>query len=196
MDNLTKQKNDRIFNTIIDRWRSSTIFIFLLSVFALSVCHEGIGRCQGWSDMIIRLLPADSFAVIEKDKRGRKIRHCPHHDTNGKLDEEQLIYVLGTMDRETWVDPDNKVTARKHLENHYNKFIKEVIKKGLERPVNINYAKLTELVALPQIGPVLAVKIVEYRNTHSRYKTIEDIKNVEGIGQGIFNAIKHYIKAI
>ena len=190
MDNLPEQKNDRVFNTILDRRRFSTIFIFLLSVFALSLWHEGFGRCQGWSDTIVRLLPDDSFAVIEKDERGRKIRHCPHHDTNGKLDEEQLIYMLGTIDRETWVDPDKKATARKHLENHYNKFIKKVIKKGLERPVILNYAKLTEIVALPQIGPALAVKIVEYRSTHSRYETIEDIKNVEGIGPGIFNAIK------
>jgi len=195
VDNLLKQKNDRVFNPILDRWRFSTVFIFLLSLFALFLWHEGFGRCQGWSDMIVRLLPDDSFAVTEQDERGRKIRHCPHHDTNGRLDEEQLIYVLGTIDRETWVDPDSKVTARKHLENHYDKFIKDVIKKELEMPVILNYAKLTELVALPQIGPVLAVKIIEYRNTHSRYETIADIKNVEGIGPGIFNAIKHYIRA-
>jgi DNA uptake protein ComE-like DNA-binding protein len=48
-------------------------------------------------------------------------------------------------------------------------------------------------VKLPQVGPVLAVKIAEYRDTHSSYFIIEDIKNVEGIGQAIFRAIRYYI---
>ena len=184
-------QNNRIFLAIPGRRR---FFIFFFSLLVLLFWNEGIGRCQGWSDKIICLLPDDSFAVIEKNNQEIKIRHCPHHDANGKLDEEQLIYVLGTIDRETWSDPANKVIARKHLERHYNKFIKRVIKKGLEKPVKINSADLTELVALPQIGSVLAVKIVEYRNTHSSYQTIEEIKKIEGIGQRIFDAIRYYIK--
>jgi competence ComEA-like helix-hairpin-helix protein len=186
-------QNNQIFLALPGR-RLSILFIFFFSLLALLFWDKGIVRCQGWSDIIIRLLPDDSFAVIEKDNQGIKIRHCPHHDTNGNLDEEQLIYLLGTIDRETWIDPANKAIARKHMEKHYDKFIKRVIKKGLEKPVIINSASLTELVTLPQIGPVLAVRIVEYRNTHSSYQAIEDIKKVEGIGQGIFNAIRYYIK--
>ena len=154
--------------------------------------NERPAICQGWTDLRIRLLPDSSFAVIEA-KAGEKIRHCPHHDSNGKIDEEQLIYVLGTLDRETWLDPANEQVAKKHLKNHYDKFIAKVMKKGLQDPVNINRAKLVELVALPRIEPVLVVKIVEYRNTRGLFETIEQIRNVEGIGSGTFNAIKHYI---
>lgn len=187
-------KNNRIFRAIIGRWHSSTFFILFLSVLLLFFWNESIGMCQGWPEITIRLLPDDSFAVIEKDNHGMKIRLCPHHDTNGNLDQEQLIYVLGVIDKEKWINPDNKTIAKKHLEKHYNKFIKTVIKKGIKEPVNINSASLTELVALPYIGPVSAVKIIEYRNIHSKYKTIEDIKNIQGIGQGIFDAIRYYIK--
>ncbi len=67
------------------------------------------------------------------------------------------------------------------------------MKKGLQGSVNINRAKLTQLVALPRVGPVLAVKIVEYRNMHGLFEKIEDIRKVQGIGAGTFNAIKHYI---
>ncbi|MBW2663998.1 MAG: helix-hairpin-helix domain-containing protein, partial [Deltaproteobacteria bacterium] len=49
------------------------------------------------------------------------------------------------------------------------------------------------LVALPQIGPVMAVKIVECRNMHGLFEKIEDIRKVQGVGSGTFNAIKHYI---
>ena len=55
--------------------------------------------------------------------------------------------------------------------------------------------KLTDLVRLPDIGPVIAVKIIEYRKAHVMFKDIDEIKKVEGIGQGVFNAIRHYIKA-
>ena len=166
--------------------------LLLLSFFILFILSESSAICQGWTDLRIRLLPDSSFAVVET-KAGEKIRHCPHHDSNGKIDEEQLIYVLGTLDRETWLDPKNEEVAKKHLEKHYDKFIAKVMKKELHGSVNINRAKLTQLVALPRVGPVLAVKIVEYRNMHGLFETIEDIKKVKGIGAGVFNAIKHYI---
>ena len=170
----------------------SNYCLLIFSFFVLFMLNESSAICQGWTDLRIRLLPDSSFAVVEV-KAGEKIRHCPHHDLNGKLDEEQLIYVLGTLDRETWLDPANEQVARKHLKNHYDKFIAKVMKEGLQDPVNINRAKLIELVALPQIGPVLAVKIVEYKETHGLFRTIEDIKKVKGIGTGVFNAVRHYI---
>ena len=170
----------------------SNYCLLLFSVLVLFVLSESSAICQGWTDLRIRLLPDSSFAVIEA-KAGEKIRHCPHHDSNGKIDEEQLIYVLGTIDRETWLDPANEQVARKHLKNHYDKFIAKVMKKGLHSSVNINRAKLIELVALPRVGPVLAVKIVEYRNMHGLFEKVEDIRKVQGIGTGTFNAIKHYI---
>jgi len=40
----------------------------------------------------------------------------------------------------------------------------------------------------------LAVKIVEYRNAHNMYITIEEKKKVDRIGQGIFNAIQYYMR--
>jgi len=70
------------------------------------------------------------------------------------------------------------------------------MKKGLQRPININQTKLTELVALPRVGAVLAVRIVKYRESISSFATIEQIKRVDGIGTATFNAIKFYITVI
>jgi competence protein ComEA len=55
--------------------------------------------------------------------------------------------------------------------------------------VNINSASIEELVSLCGIGPVYAKRIVEYR-TKYRFKRIEDIVKVNGIGQRTFEAIK------
>ena len=60
--------------------------------------------------------------------------------------------------------------------------------------VNINTATQTELETLPGIGPSLALKIINYRNENGKFTCIEDIKNVNGIGESKFENIKNYIK--
>ena len=185
-----KKKMYSIIN--ISNERFIIFCVILFSAFVMVFVSIRTGMCQGWPDIKVRLLPDDSFAVVEYDVATR-MRHCPHHDQNGKLDEEQLIYVLGMLDQETWLDKKHKKVAKKHLEKHYDRFKAKIQKRGLLSTVNINKAQLTELVALPQVGPVLAVKINEYRNTHNMYVTIEDIMKVESIGPGTFNAIRHYI---
>lgn len=192
MTNRGKKKLCETINKENNSCQLIIVYLILFSFLVLILWIEGTGWCQGWPDIKVRLLPDDCFAVIEFDT-GSKIRHCPHHDENGKLDEEQLIYVLGTLDQETWLDPKHKKVAQKHLKKHYDRFRTKNIKKGLQDPIDINRAQLNELVVLPQVGPSLAVKIVEYRNAHGMFITIDKIKKVDGIGPGIFNAIRHYI---
>lgn len=60
--------------------------------------------------------------------------------------------------------------------------------------VNINTASQTELEELPGIGPSISNRIVEYRQQNGKFKNIEDIKNVTGIGDSKFEKIKDLIK--
>ena len=184
--------NHSFFSVLNIRERFAIRHFLILIVLALICVDQKMGFCFGWPDIKTELLPDESFAVIELDV-GTRIRHCAHHDLNGYLHLEQLIYVLGTIDQETWLDSKLKTIAKKHLEKHYDRFKTLAMKKGLDAPVDINQASLTELVLLPQIGPVLAVKIVEQRNATGRFMTKEEIKKIDGIGQGIFYAIQHYI---
>ena len=59
--------------------------------------------------------------------------------------------------------------------------------------ININTATQEQLTALPGVGEAKAKTIIEYRNTNGPFKTIEDIKNVTGIGDSLFAKIKDYI---
>lgn len=59
--------------------------------------------------------------------------------------------------------------------------------------VNINTATLAELDTLPKIGPATAQHILDYRAKNGPFKQIEDLKNVSGIGDATFEAIKEWI---
>lgn len=59
--------------------------------------------------------------------------------------------------------------------------------------ININRANIIELKELPGIGDVLANRIIEYRNEKGEFKSIEELKNVSGIGDKKFNDIKDKI---
>ncbi len=49
--------------------------------------------------------------------------------------------------------------------------------------VNLNRASADELQALPGVGPVLAQRMVDWRKMHGRYRTIDDLQEVKGIGK-------------
>ena len=62
-----------------------------------------------------------------------------------------------------------------------------------EDPLNINEAGEAELDQLPEIGPVLAERIVAYRAEHGPFARVEDLMNVEGIGEVTFEKIRELV---
>ncbi|MGN0337568.1 MAG: helix-hairpin-helix domain-containing protein [Lachnospiraceae bacterium] len=64
----------------------------------------------------------------------------------------------------------------------------------LDGLVNINTADLEELKTLPGIGDSKARSIIAYREKNGAFKTIEDIKSVDGIGDGIFAKLEGCMK--
>ena len=62
-----------------------------------------------------------------------------------------------------------------------------------EQLININTCTKEELLKLNGLGEVKAEAIIEYRNEYGFFNDIEEIKNVKGIGNAIFEKIKEYI---
>lgn len=54
---------------------------------------------------------------------------------------------------------------------------------GIRFPIHINLAGKEEFMALPGIGEVLAQRIVDYREEHGPFGSVEELMNVEGIGK-------------
>lgn len=65
---------------------------------------------------------------------------------------------------------------------------------GVGFPIDINKANAAQLDLLPGIGPVLAERIVTYRNTKGPFSAETDIMLVSGIGQAKYDQIAEYIR--
>src|SRR5262245_40585101 len=63
-------------------------------------------------------------------------------------------------------------------------------KSAASGPVNINTASAADFEALPVIGPKLAARIVDYRQKNGPFKKIEDLMNVQGLGEKNFLKLK------
>ena len=60
-------------------------------------------------------------------------------------------------------------------------------------PININTAGSEELEKITGVGPVIAARIIDYRTVNGPFQTIEEIKNVKGIGEATFEKMKEEI---
>ncbi len=59
--------------------------------------------------------------------------------------------------------------------------------------VNINQAGSEELQTVRGIGPVIAKRILDYRAAHGNFAKLEDLRNVQGIGEAKFEKIRAQI---
>lgn len=68
----------------------------------------------------------------------------------------------------------------------------DTLNENSQARISINNASLEELDTLPGIGPALAQRIIDYRS-NTRFTSLEQIKEVKGIGDKLFEKIKELI---
>ncbi|HCC34469.1 MAG TPA: hypothetical protein DEQ02_02060 [Ruminococcaceae bacterium] len=61
--------------------------------------------------------------------------------------------------------------------------------------ININSATAEELTALPSIGGIIAQRIVDYRETYGSFLTVDDLLEVNGIGERTLEKLRPYVYA-
>lgn len=116
---------------------------------------------------------------------------------SAKLHDEMYIYIYTKEEVVNFV----KVNEEKNQQIDECKktnsvcIDKEDIKEDevVNNKININKASIKELMLLPNIGEAKAQAIIDYRNSVGIFKTINDIKNVSGIGESLFDKIKDLI---
>ena len=107
-----------------------------------------------------------------------------------ELQDGQKIYIPNKNEKITEYIVDN---SNENLMNNQNTNKSDLGSNDKNIKININTATLAELDNLPGIGPSTAQKIIEYREKNGKFKKIEDIQNVKGIGEAKYEDIKEKI---
>ncbi len=100
-----------------------------------------------------------------------------------QLKDGQKIYIPSIYDEEITVYVTNNAGENVLIPDSNNS----------SSLININFATSSELQSLSGIGESTANKIIQYREEHGSFKSIEEIMNVSGIGESKFKAIKDFI---
>lgn len=106
-----------------------------------------------------------------------------------QLKDGQKIYIpkISDTEEEIIMSPEREETII------IDKGPNENLSTSINSKTNINTANTSQLMNLSGVGAATANKIIEYRNVNGKFKTIEDIKNVSGIGEAKFENIKNDI---
>lgn len=94
-------------------------------------------------------------------------------------------YIIPKEGEEIALNDSNENVENKNNDNNSGE--------GESKKININSASKEELDSLPGVGEVTAQKILDYRDENKEFKSIDEIKNVKGIGENKFNDLKDYI---
>lgn len=109
-----------------------------------------------------------------------------------KLEDGMKIYIPTKQEKEeNKKEEKTYITTESGIETIQEKNTEEVKTKNSK--VNINTATQTQLETLPGIGPSTAIKILEYRKEKGKFKKIDELKEVSGIGEAKFNKVKELI---
>lgn len=138
---------------------------------------------------VVTLKEGDRLAVAV-EKLGGTTKKADLNNINlairVKDEEHYIIPKIGEAKQEDLKDVNNT----KDIENAEIK--NENTAKDSSK-ININTATLEELDKLPGVGEATANKIISHREENGQFKTIEDIKNVNGIGDKKFENMKELI---
>ncbi len=99
------------------------------------------------------------------------------------------------------IDKNDVVSNNQSIENkdtnitdkEDNKDVSDENENPIKEIININTATIEELQNLSGVGESKALAIIAYREEFGKFKSIEEIKNVKGIGDGVFEKIKDNI---
>ena len=111
-------------------------------------------------------------------------------EINALMKEEKIVYTIVEVEKECPDTINDACIAEKKEEINEEK--KEDKNEEEIKQVNLNTASLEELMKLPGIGEAKAQNIIRYRESFP-FETIEQLKEVSGIGEALFEKVKDSI---
>ena len=126
-------------------------------------------------------------------------RICDAIDAVGGLTKEadltniNLAYILEDGEKIYIPKKGEEINTNNNLNKESSSYTNYSSSELLNNKININKATQTELETIPGIGPSTALKIINYRKENGKFSSLEDIKNISGIGDSKYKKIKDYI---
>ena len=170
----------------------------------LLICVLGIAACQRGTQEQVSIADINEESVIEEQEDdnnifvhvcGAVVQEGVYELSKGSRTYE-AIQCAGGFAQDAAVDYINQAEV---LEDETRLYIPTLEEVELEQmngdgKVNLNTATMEELTTLPGVGESKASLIVQYREEHGGFQCIEDVMNISGIKEGLFQKIKEYIK--
>jgi len=119
--------------------------------------------------------------VDEFKAKSEKINSQPFQEPDRNLQQKSIIGNNDLGSKETQVK--KKKDAQRVPEDNTSEFAL----------IDINSASEEELQLVPRIGPVLAQRIIQFRQENGQFDRLEELKQVKGIGKATFKRIVPYI---
>lgn len=137
-----------------------------------------------FDEMVIFVYTKEEVAdfVTTKEELVEKIEACP--GTTYPNDACVCVEDTNIYDQNSNMNSDNSASQ----DSNESKISSEVTS-GTNK-ISLNQASLEELMTLTGIGEVKAQAIISYREANGGFKTIDELKNVNGIGDSTFEKIK------
>ena len=132
--------------------------------------------------------------VVEEIKKRRKWLEEEINEERKKNGEKIFEYKDEVKEKHIKTSTTDKESGYYHRD-HKEKGFMYLDHRTVDDKVNINTEKIEELTSLPGVGQALAQRIVNYRIENGKFKKIEDLKKVSGIGDKKFESLKEYIVA-
>lgn len=170
---ITEQQlnNDKVTATVQDSMKEAAPTSVVVDVKG-AVARPGVYQLRADERVIDAITMAGSYL---KDADTRLINHAQ------KLQDEMVIYI--PLKGEVVAEVEHGLVTTSSQSTNDDDGI-----------VNINTADEAMFMTLPGIGPSKAKAILTYREEQGSFATIEDLKNVSGIGDKTFERLQPLIK--
>ena len=159
---------------------------FVNNIETSEICIHIIGEVNNQGIVILN----DGDRIIDAiEKAGGVTQYADLEKVNlaFKLSDGQKVCIPNINDKNEEFafvydsSGENVITDNKDVDNNKNS------------KVNINTATQTELETLTGIGPSIAARIIQYRKENGKFESIEELKNVTGIGDSKFEDIRNEV---
>lgn len=176
--------------------RKIMILIFLLSL--------GLAGCsQKEEQLALKNVEPGPALEEESEKKGSifvyvcgAVRNAGVYELPVGSRAFEAVQMAGGFLEDADVSHINQAEVLKDETKLYIPTINEIAEEQAHKDgkVNLNTATEEELMTLPGVGKSKAALIIQYREEHGSFQTIEDIMNISGIKEGLFGKIKEFIK--